>query len=475
MGRARVLVQSDFVSQEPLTSDPLPETLPAWRKRALRLAVPIIVSNISVPLLGIVDTAVVGHLDDPAYIGAVGLGATIITFLLWSFGFLRQGTTGFAAQAFGAGDGAGLRATLGRGLLLAGVLGVLIWLLQVPVRYAALAILDGSELVEGLAGVYFDIRVWGAPAVLATYVGLGVLVGTQRTGKVLAIQLVMNLINIILDLVFVLGFGWGVAGVAAASLIAEVYGGVASLVLVFGALKAVPGRLAPGWLSDWPALRRMMAVNRDIFLRTLCLKVAFLGFARFSSQLGDVTLAANMVLMQFETLAAYGLDGFAHAAEALTGGAYGAGKRGAWRNAVRATTEAAAVTALVFAGLFTVGGPALIGLMTDIAAVRAEAVLYLPWAIAVPVVAVWCYQLDGIFLGATRAREMRDGMVLSLLAFLLSVALFLDLWGNHGLWLSMLIFLATRGVTLGWWLPRIDRALAGAASVEQKAAEFRQM
>ena len=264
-----------------------------WNARVWALAGPIIVSNISTPLLGAVDTAVVGHLPDPAYIGGVAVGAVIFNFLFWGFGFLRMGTTGFTAQALGAGDRAELRAILARALLLAALLGALLILLQGPIGWVSFLLFEASDQVEGFARSYYEIRIWSAPAALANYAMLGWLLGTRRAGAVLLIQVVLNGINIILDLVFVLGLGWGVEGVALASLLAELAAMVLGLTVVARALRGDGG----AW--DWPriAARERLAVllraNLNILVRTLCLVLAFAYFTARSATMGDVLLAGG--------------------------------------------------------------------------------------------------------------------------------------------------------------------------------------
>ena len=298
-----------------------------WNTRVWALAGPIILSNLSTPLLGAVDTAVVGHLPDAAYIGGVAVGATIFSFLFWGFGFLRMGTTGFTAQAFGAEDRLELRATLARALLLAGLLGFVLVLLQAPIGDFALTLIGPSDKVEALAQSYYGIRIWSAPAALANYAIIGWLLGMQRAGTVLVLQIVLNGINILLDLVFVIGFGWGVEGVAYASLIAELCAFAIGCYVVAGLLHSAGGHWDWSRLLNRERLVALFRVNLDILVRTLCLIFALAYITARSAAMGDVILAGNAILMQLQNLTAYGLDGFAHAAEVLAGGAYGARSR----------------------------------------------------------------------------------------------------------------------------------------------------
>ena len=428
-------------------------------RRVWRLAAPIILSGLSVPLLGAVDTAVVGRLPDAAYIGGVALGAMIFDFLYWGFGFLRMATSGFAAQAHGAGDTAELADTLDRSLILALALGLAILLLQWPAGLLAFSLLDGSPTVEVQAHLYFTIRIWSAPATLGVYSILGWLLGCQRTDLLLTVELALNATNILLDFLFVLGFGWGVAGVATASVLAEYVALAIGLWLAY----RLGHRFA--W---WPRRTRLFArerlagllgVNGNVFLRTLCVVAGFSLFTATGARLGDETLAANAVLMNFFAFISYGLDGFANTAQTMVGAAAGARSRPLYRQAIRDTTLWAAVLAAAAALILALLGPSLIDLYSVNELVRSTARTYLPWMIAMPLLAVWCFQLDGIFIGAMRSQEMRNGMILSLLGELAALWLLVPLWGNHGLWLSMTIFVSLRGLTLGVWLPRIERSL----------------
>lgn len=443
----------------------MPAALPGapsggWHGRVWLLAGPIIVSNLSTPLLGAVDTAVVGRLPDAAYIGGVALGAVIFNFLYWGFGFLRMGTTGFTAQAFGAGDADELRAALLRPALLALVLGLLLLVLQAPLGWIAFALLEASEEVEGFAGTYYGIRIWSAPAALLNYAVLGWLLGTQRARATLMLQVFLNGTNIVLDIAFVIGLGWGIAGVAWASVIAEVAAAGLGLAIIGRALRGAGGRWDPARMFRRDRLVALLRVNLDIFLRTLSLIVAFSYFTAQGAKMGDVPLAANAILMHLQAFVAYGLDGFAHAAEILAGGAVGARSRAAFRQAVRTSTVWALGTALGFAAVYALLGAPVVRLFTVIEEVRAAAIVYLPWLVLSPLISVWSFQLDGIFIGATRTGAMRNAMVLSLLAFLAAVWLLVPIWGNHGLWLAFALFMATRAVTLGAAYPRLERSIA---------------
>ncbi len=425
-------------------------------RRVLRLAVPIILANIGQPLLGAVDTAVMGHLPSPAYIGGVAVGALIFSFLYWAFGFLRMATTGFVAQARGAGDHQEIRDVALRTALLAAALGLAIVALQAPAQWFAFWAVEATPRVEGLAAAYFDIRVWGAPAALLVYVCIGWLIGMERTGTVLALTVYMNGLNIALDLLFVPVFGWGIEGVALATLIAEVSTAAIGLAVIARLHRPLGGRWRLRRLfADRSRTAGLLRANADIFLRTLCLIFGFAWFTAQGAKLGETVLAANAVLFHFFLLIGHGLDGFAFAAEALVGGAIGGRNRAQYRAAARLTTLWAGIVAAGFALAYLAAGGLVIDTLTDIAAVRETARVYLPWAIAIPLAGVWSFQLDGIFIGATRTREMRNGMALALAVYLAAGHALLDLWGNDGLWLSLYVFLLARAVFLLLWLPRI--------------------
>ena len=443
---------------------PAVPTLPAegeWHGRVWRLAAPMILANVSVPLLGAVDTAVVGHLPEAYYLGAVAVGAVVFTFIYWGFGFLRMGTTGLTAQAAGAGDADEVRAALARALLIAMALAAAILVLQWPLAWVAFRLFEASAEVETLARSYYTIRIWGAPAALANYALLGWFVGMQRVRAALGIQVFMNGLNIALDLWFVLDLGWGVEGVAAATVISEYSAVVLGLWMLRRMLAPLGGRFVRARILDRDRITRTLAVNRDIFIRTICLLIGFAYFTAIGARMGDAVLAANAVLMNFLSIMAYGLDGFAHAAEALVGGAVGARDRKAFRAAVRVTTLWAALIAGLVVVAYAVLGIVLIAVLTGVAEVRTLAGEYLPWAVAYPVVAVWAYQLDGIFIGATRGPDMRNAMIVSLIVFVAATAVLVPLWGNHGLWLSMLIFAGARTLSLGVRLRAVERSVAG--------------
>jgi MATE family multidrug resistance protein len=318
-----------------------------WNRRVAALAGPIILSNLSVPLVGAVDTAVVGHLSDPVYIGSVALGAVIFSVIFWGFGFLRMSTSGLVAQSLGRDDRDEVRAILCRALLTALAGGVLLVLAQWPLGQGALALTEARGSLHDETYRYFQIRVWGAPATLANYAVLGCLIGLQRTGAALIHQLALNLTNIVLDVVLVFGFQLQTAGVAAASVAAELTAAAVGVVLIARHLHR-PFAVSRWQLLEREKLRALLIVNTNIAIRTLCLSAAFFYFAAVGTRLGESVLAANAVLLHFQTFLAYGLDGFAHAAETLAGNAYGARRARAFRAAVRTSTCLAVLVAIAY-------------------------------------------------------------------------------------------------------------------------------
>jgi MATE family multidrug resistance protein len=438
-----------------------PGAEPVGHRRVLRIAGPIVLSNATVPLLGAVDTGVVGQLGLAAPIGAVGIGAVVVATLYWVFGFLRMGTSGLAAQAHGAGDAAERTAVLLRALGIGAAAGLMLILLQMPLFWAAFHIAPASPEVEALARDYLAIRIWGAPATIALYAVTGWLIALERTRGVLVLQLWMNGLNIALDLWFVLGLGWGVPGVATATLIAEWTGLGLGLWLCRDAFGPVLGA-ARARLFDTKALRRMASVNGDIMIRSVLLQASFTTFLFLGAGQGDVTLAANQVLLQFLEITAYALDGFAFAAETLVGQAVGARSRPGMRRAGWLTSQWGAGGAVALALAFALAGPAIIDLMTTAPEVRAEARHFLPWLAVAPLIGVASWMFDGIYIGATATRDMRQTMMLSVAVYAMALALLLPGFGNHGLWAALMVLNATRGLTMARRYPAVEARITSA-------------
>lgn len=440
-----------------MSVEQFPATQREWHWRVLMLAWPIIVSNLSVPLVGLVDTAVVGQLPDPKYMGAVAIGATIFSSVFWVFGFLRMGTTGFVSQAAGAGDQQEVSYSVLRPMLIAVILGLLLILLQQPIGWLAMRLMSAGDSVTAVVESYYAIRIFSAPATLVNYCILGCLIGMQRMRLALVLQLILNGANLFLDILFVLYLGWDSDGVALASVLSEYLAALVGLWWLRELLFPKWLRQSVSWgvLLNKERLRALFEVNGNLFLRTLLLTSAFFFFTAQSAQFGVVVLAANALLINLLQMLAYGLDGFAHAAEALAGGAYGAKRRTAFQQAVISSTLWAAVMALLICLIYAIAGPSIINLMTVNTEVIAIANQYLPWMIAAPIISVWSYQLDGIFIGATKTKAMRNTVALSLLIYVVLALVLIPRWGNQGLWFSLMAFMALRGVTLGMAYPKL--------------------
>jgi len=427
-------------------------------KRVLGVAVPIVLANATIPILGAVDTAVVGQLGLAVPIGAVGIGAIIITAIYWLFGFLRMGTTGLTAQAIGSGDKSETSALLVRGIVIGLVAGLILIIAQVPIFLGALQLSPASMEVESLAQKYLQIRVYSAPAAIALFGITGWLIAKEKTREVLLLQLALNGINIVLDLVFVLKLGWGVEGVAIATLIAEWSG------LIFGLWLAREG-FNNGYWKNWvqifdrARLVKMAKVNSDIMIRSILLEIAFVSFLFLGSSFDDATLAANQVLIQFLNITAYALDGFAFAAEALVGQALGAKNRPLFRRAVVMTSQWGLGSVILMALAFFVFGNSIINIMTTAQDVRTVGYEYLPWMVIAPLAGAAAWMLDGIFIGATRTADMRNMMFISFCIYLIALAILLPKYGNHGLWASLIIFSLARGITLGFKYPRLEASV----------------
>lgn len=438
------------------------ETTPRQRqithRRVLAIALPIVLSNATVPILGVVDTGVVGQLGEAAPIAAVGVGAVIVSAVYWIFGFLRMGTTGLTSQALGAEDQGEADALFSRALLTGLSGGILAIFLIGPITWFAFWYAPATDAVESLAQSYIKIRVWSAPAAIALFGITGWLIASERTRAVLVIQVWMNGLNIILDILFVLSFGWGVEGVAIATLIAEWTG------LAVGLWFCRDVFLRPFWnqwsrVIDKAKLLRMASVNGDILLRSLFLEAIFLSFLVFySAQFGEVGHASNQILLQFLHVTAYGLDGFAFAAETLVGSAMGAKNSARLRRAALYTSAWGLALTTVFSICVFLWGADAIDLMTTSEEVRSGAKIFLPWMTAAPVVGVAAWMLDGIFIGATRTADMRNMMAISTLIYFAAVQILVPGMGNHGLWAALLISYVARGVTLGLRYPALERA-----------------
>jgi MATE family multidrug resistance protein len=448
---------------DPKDADAAPAARPArlGHREVLAIALPITLSNATVPLIGFVDTAVVGQLGEAHLMGAAAIGAVIFNMLYWTFSFLRMGTTGLTAQAVGACEPREIAGHLLRALLVALVCGGALVALQVPIRLAAFWLTGGSAEVLGAATTYFDIRIWAAPAGLVNFALLGWLIGLGRAGTAFLLQLFLNLLNIALALVLGLWLGGGIAGVAAAALMAETAAALIGLVVAFRMARSLGASAPLADAADTTKLRRSLAINGDLVVRSLTGYAALIVFTSEGARAGDVTLAANALLFSIMAITIYLLDGFAFAAEALVGRAVGARDRGGFDRAVSLSTIWAAIFAALCGLVIWIAGPAIVALSAKSAPVQAAALAFLPWVAVSPLIGVWCFQLDGIFTGATRTRDMRNTMILSILIFFMAFAALRPLLGNHGLWASYMTLFVARALTLGARMPALVRGAFG--------------
>lgn len=418
------------------------------------LAIPMVLSNITVPLLGIVDAAVIGHLEQAWYLGGVALGSTMISVSFWLLGFLRMATTGLSAQAFGRNNKDQLAVVFTQGIMMSLGFSAVFLLLHHWLGTWIFEISDASDQVKYYGQQYFSIRAWSAPAALANYVLLGWLLGTQNSKAPMWMVIAANVTNILLDLLFVVVFDWKVEGAALASLIADysslLLGGyfvskswrssqLPSLLYLF---KNKTSKLTDG-------IGRFVKLNRDIFLRSLCLQAAFAFMTFQGASYGDEIVAANAVLMSFLMIISYGMDGFAYAMEAMVGKAVGARNKDELTDSIIGTFFWCLTICVGLTFTFWFFGSTLIATITNIEHVQNTARDYLPWLIAMPLCSMWCFLLDGIFIGATKGKEMRNGMMLATITFF-GTFFFMQSFDNHGLWAAMISFMLVRGITLGW-------------------------
>jgi MATE family multidrug resistance protein len=421
------------------------------------LAWPMILSNLSVPLVGLVDAAILGHLESARFLAAVAVGSTILSFLYWGFGFLRMGTTGLTAQAMGANQFSQGRLILSQSMILGACLGLITLALSPVLLKLGLNLIQPTAGAEQLTAQYTQIRIFSAPAVLVNYAIIGWFIGQQNTRWPLVIVLLTNGINLLLDLILIIVLGMKSEGAAYASLVAEYGGCCIALIALKASLAKLPGTLHCYRLLNWREYLHLLRVNRHLFIRTLTLLASIGFFTAQGAQQGAVNLAANSLLMSLLMLTAFGLDGLAHAAEALIGHAIGERNRPRFMATCLHCGYWSIVTALLFTLIFALFGPQLLHLLTSIEPVYSQAMQYLPWLVLLPLVSTWSYLLDGIFIGANRSKSMQDTMLFSAVIVYLPCWYFSQSWGNHGLWFAFLAFNAARGLSLGWCFFRISR------------------
>lgn len=415
-------------------------------KRILGLAVPSIISNITVPLLGLVDVSIVGHLGSATYIGAIAVGGMLFSMIYWIFGFLRMGTSGLTAQAYGRRDLAEVILSFVRSVGIAFGLGLLLILLQYPILKVAFTLIDATPTIKELASLYFRICIWGAPAVLGLYSFAGWFVGMQNSRFPMYIAITQNVVNIAASLFFVFVWNRGVAGVAMGTLVAQYAGLLMASLLWYGYYRRLWPKLNWKMLTDYEAMRSFFILNRDIFFRTLCLVAVTTYFTSRGAEQGDVILAVNTLLMQLFTLYSYIMDGFAYAGEALTGRYVGAHNRADLERMIRALFAWGIGLALTFTLLYGIGGSSFLGLLTNEREVLNASSDYFYWVLAIPLAGMAAFLWDGIYIGATASRQMLYSMLVASASFFILQGLLQQQMGNHALWMAFIVYLFLRGL-----------------------------
>ena len=424
-------------------------------KRVWNLAWPIILANVTIPLIGATNVAVMGRMDSPIYIGAVALGVVVLQCIYWSFAFLRKGTTGVTAQAYGAQNYKEVYASLARALLIAFSLAALVVILQELISFLAFEFfLNGSEQVEVLAKEYFSIRIWGSFATMGNYVMLGWFYGVQRPKLALALRVAMNALNIPLAIYMVLVLKWGVAGAAWSAFISHHFVFILSLIADLVLLRkehSKAGKIDWGFLDgvlEQAKLTRVFKINSYLFVRTVLLFIAFAWFTSAAASSSDMVLAVNTVLINLFWFVSYALDGFANAAEALVGQAFGAAKSQMFHEAVIKTSKMGLVFAAIFSLVYFFWGETILSLLTNLDSIKVEAMKFMPWLIAIPLTGIGAFQLDGIYIGMTQTRILRDMMILAFGIYAMAITILEPILGNNGLWLSLHVFLIVRAISL---------------------------
>lgn len=415
-------------------------------KRILGLAVPSIISNITVPLLGLVDVSIVGHLGSAAYIGAIAIGGMLFSMIYWIFGFLRMGTSGLTAQAYGRRDLAEVILLFVRSLGIAFVLALLLIMLQYPILKVAFTLIDATPAIKDLASLYFRICIWGAPAVLGLYSFAGWFVGMQNSRFPMYIAITQNVVNIAASLFFVFVWNRGVAGVAMGTLVAQYAGLLMASLLWYGYYRRLWQKLNWQMLTDYETMRSFFILNRDIFFRTLCLVAVTTYFTSRGAEQGDIILAVNTLMMQLFTLYSYIMDGFAYAGEALTGRYVGAHNQADLRRMIRTLFAWGVGLALAFTLLYGIGGSSFLGLLTNEQEVLNASSDYFYWVLAIPLAGMAAFLWDGIYIGATASRQMLYSMLVASVSFFILQRIFQQQMGNHALWMAFIAYLFLRGL-----------------------------
>ncbi|WP_088105748.1 MATE family efflux transporter [Halalkalibacter urbisdiaboli] len=426
-------------------------------RQYLLLAIPLIISNLTQPLLGIVDTAVVGRLPDPSYIGGVAVGALIFNIMYWLFGFLRVSTTGFTAQAHGSKDEKEMMLSLLRPMTMAIIFGLLFIVLQYPILLGALWMVGPSDLVTSHVHTYFSIRIWGAPFALMSYVIIGWLMGLTKVRLSMTVQISMNMLNMLLSVWFVLGMDFGVAGVAIATLISELFSVLLGFVLLIRSKQIAFRKKTILTLFEAAPLLKMLSMNRDLFLRTVCLLTMTTVFTSKGAEMGEVALAANAIILQIHYFMAYFFSGFANASSIMVGRAIGERNQSLFQRACLLSGQWGGIAAVFLTGVILFFGSSLVGFFTILDNVKDVASEHVLWLMAYSIVGYWGLQLEGIFSGATEARSIRNSILFSLLVFFGMLFLTVPVFGNHGVWFAFVMFSFSRSLFLSLYIPNLAR------------------
>ena len=429
-------------------------------KEILKLSFPIILANASAPLLGLADTAAIGNTAGAAELGAIALASLIFSFVYWGFSFLRMATTGFVAQAVGANDKKLVHEVVYRSLAIGFAIGLLLILGQQLIGETAIRFMSAGDEVKGLIRSYFYTRIWGAPATLTTYALLGALVGMGLTKRLLYVQLLLNGLNIALNILFVVVFNWSVKGIALGTALAEWAAFIYALWLIFKSLdinwrEFIASRKE---IFNKSEIVKSFKVNADIMIRTLALLSGFAWFADQGAKFGDDILAANHLLLQFVSLSAFFLDGYAHVVEMTAGQAYGKRNKTLFLQQVKDATVLAGLTAVVLAFLLFIGVKWTVPLLTQVKAVQEIAINFMPFASIYILLSFVAFLMDGAFIGLTRSKEMRNGTIIALIAFILSGTFLTVQYGNTGLWIAFILYVVVRGLALGLYFPRLIKS-----------------
>ncbi len=439
-------------------------------RRYLAICFPLILAALSTPLLGAVDTAVVGRLPDPVYIGGVAVASMTFNTLYWLLGFLRMSTSGFTAQAFGSRDQSEMMMTLARPVFLAILFGLLFIIFQTPIKEAALQLIQPSLAVGQQATLYFDIRIWGAPFVLMNYAILGWMIGASNIRLALFIQVFMNLLNVCLSLLFVLGLGMGVEGVAGASLIAEITTLCLGFIMVYRCTPTSIRRIEWRRLMDRAPIVRMAKMNRDLLIRTLCILAMYLLFTSYGARMGETSLAANAILLQIHLLMACVFDGMGNANSVLVGRSIGEQNPRMYNNTIKSSAIFSSVTSASLGILFFLFNDSILSLFTAIPEVIFEASQYKLWLSLFPVIACYGLSLNGVFSGATHAAPLRESLIIALILYMAANWALIPAWGNHGLWAAFTLFYLFRSLYLWLSLPGLQKMVVAGSESPTDAA-----